>query len=257
MAKRRKVALITGANGGIGNAVARRFYWGGYNLALTDNTTDYTLEKTFEYIKSERRSVHPLNIASTVFKPGHPRPVNECFDEIKNHWGDIDVLVNVAGFCPELENEPKKLADREYIDIMKKHTDTFAVNYFGALAMSACVAKHMLEKGIEGSIVNVASIAGLTGQPGTEAYAASKAALISLTKSMAMGLKKTNIRVNAIAPIIVDTALAKMLPPKIVQMQIDSVGRLLTPMEVAQEIYELSQTSETGKISVMDLKEKR
>jgi NAD(P)-dependent dehydrogenase (short-subunit alcohol dehydrogenase family) len=190
------VALVTGAARGIGLATARWFLANGHRVVLLDvneaalSATESTLRA--EGVKAERAIAVPADVS-------HPQQVDAAVQRTLDHFGRIDALVNNAGvavFKPIGET-----SFHEWRHVM-------AVNLDGAFLMTQAVAPVMLESG-GGAIVNIASISGLRASTLRVAYGTSKAALIHLTKQQAVEYGNAGIRVNAIAPGPVETAMAK------------------------------------------------
>jgi NAD(P)-dependent dehydrogenase (short-subunit alcohol dehydrogenase family) len=187
-----KVALVTGAGRGIGLATARRFLAEGWKVALleVDRTT---LEAAMAALAAPEATLAvPCDVAD-------PAQVRQAVAAAAARFGRIDALVNNAGiaiFRPILETT---LEDWQRI---------LAVNLTGPFLMVQAVAPVMAEGG-GGAIVNITSISGLRASTLRTAYGTSKAGLAHLTKQQAVELASLGIRVNAVAPGPVDTAMAK------------------------------------------------
>jgi NAD(P)-dependent dehydrogenase (short-subunit alcohol dehydrogenase family) len=188
----RKVAVVTGAARGIGLAVAARFLDDGYRVALLDIDAA-TLARTAATLEP-RDAV--LAIECDVADPGQ---VASAIDRVAARFGRIDALVNNAGvavFKPLLETTFDEWAR------------VLAVNLTGPFLCTQACAPVMLGNG-GGAVVNIGSISGLRASTLRVAYGTSKAALMHLTKQQAAELGELGIRVNAVAPGPVDTAMAK------------------------------------------------
>jgi NAD(P)-dependent dehydrogenase (short-subunit alcohol dehydrogenase family) len=189
-----KVAAITGAARGIGLAIARRFLADGYAVALLDIDAP-TLARTAEALEPRERV---LAIECDVAEPGQ---VQVAIDAVVARFGRIDALVNNAGiavFKPLLETSYEEWAR------------VIAVNLTGPFLCTQACAPVMLKNG-GGAVVNIGSISGLRASALRVAYGTSKAGLAHLTKQQAAELGELGIRVNAIAPGPVDTAMAKQV----------------------------------------------
>jgi meso-butanediol dehydrogenase / (S,S)-butanediol dehydrogenase / diacetyl reductase len=189
-----KVAVVTGAARGIGLAVARGFLERGYRVAMLD--IDMAELGSAAARLSSRDKV--FETRCDVADPGQAR---ESIDRIAARFGRIDALVNNAGvavFKPLLETS------------FEEWTHVMGVNLNGPFLLTQAAAPVMLRTG-GGAIVNVASISGLRASTLRVAYGTSKAALIHLTKQQAAELGNAGIRVNAVAPGPVDTAMAKQV----------------------------------------------
>ena len=181
-----KVAIVTGSTKGIGRAIASGFAQAGATVVVSSRKQELC-EKVASEIEAETGAT-ALALACHVgdwdAMPGFVETVNE-------QLGHIDVLVNNAGITPT------RLTVSDITqDVWQK---IFSVNLEGPLRMAQCVAPVMREHG-GGSIVNIASMGAYSGGPGVCAYAASKAALVNLTKSMAQEWVSWNIRVNVLSP---------------------------------------------------------
>lgn len=187
-----RVALVTGAARGIGLAVAKRFLREGWCVGLLDIDAP-ELARAMEAIAAPDRT---LALECDVALAG---PVADAVARLANRFGRIDALVNNAGvavFKPVLEHT------------VEEWERVLAVNLTGPfLCVQACAP--VMLRGAGGSVVNIASISGLRASMLRVAYGTSKAGLIHLTKQQAAELGNLGIRVNAIAPGPVDTAMAK------------------------------------------------
>ncbi len=189
-----KSAFVTGAARGIGRAVAERFLAEGYAVALVD-IDGPTLRATEKDLAAQGRV---LALECDVAEPGQ---VQSAVDRTVAAFGRIDALVNNAGtavFKPLLETTYD-----EWSRVM-------AVNLNGPFICTQACAKEMLKHG-GGAVVNIASISGLRASTLRVAYGTSKAAVMHLTKQQAAELGNVGIRVNAVAPGPVDTAMAKLV----------------------------------------------
>ncbi len=195
------VTLVTGAGRGIGRAIARRYAAEGARVAITD-VHERNLESTLEELRAAGAEAEAWR--SDV---GDPAQSREMVERVARRFGRLDVLVNNAGVVrvrPLLELTPE---DWDYVN------DVNARGLFFALQAAA---RRMLEQAPlgagrpQGKIVNIASIGGRIGRPMFAAYAASKAAMISITQSGASGLAP-QVTVNAICPGVVDTEMWKQI----------------------------------------------
>ena len=187
-----KVAVVTGAARGIGLAISKKFLKEGYRIAILD-IDQKTLSQT---IKQDFDTNNVLGLECDVSEPDQ---VDQSVNQVVEEFGRIDVLVNNAGIA-----EFKPMLETTY----EEWSRILAVNLNGPFICSQACAPFML-KNEGGSIVNIASISGLRASTLRIAYGTSKAALMHLTKQQAAELGNKGIRVNAIAPGPVDTAMAK------------------------------------------------
>ena len=221
-----KVALVTGAARGIGLATARRFLAEGWRVGLLD-IDGKTLAAAVGGI--DRPDV-TLGLTCDV---AEPEQVGRAVDELAGRFGRLDALVNNAGtavFKPLLETSHEEWAR------------VLAVNLNGPFLMTQKAAPIMAETG-GGSIVNITSISGMRASTLRVAYGTSKAALSHLTKQQAVELASLGIRVNAVAPGPVDTAMAKAVhSPAIRADYRDAVplARYGLEEEIADAIFYLS-----------------
>ena len=184
-----KLAVVTGGAGGIGRAVAERYVREGARVVIADLRLDQAKE-TAAAIGPKAMAV-PVDVSRRHSIEAMARLVAE-------EAGPVDILVNAAAIFDMLE----------LAEITEEHLDRqFAVNVRGLLFTSQIISAQMIAAGKGGKIVNFSSQAGRRGQPRVAVYCATKAAVISLTESMALELIKHRINVNAIAPGHVDTPM--------------------------------------------------
>jgi NAD(P)-dependent dehydrogenase (short-subunit alcohol dehydrogenase family) len=189
---RGRTALVTGANGGLGSHFAHTLAKAGASVALAARRID-TLQPVGDAIK--KLGARTESVALDVTDAAS---VYAAFDRAAAALGPITVVVNNAGIAIT-----KPLLDHTEDDWRQ----VIGVNLDGAWRVAQAAARHMVQHGQGGSIVNVASILGLRVASQVPSYAASKAALVQLTKAMALELARHRIRVNALAPGYVETAL--------------------------------------------------
>ena len=218
-------ALVTGANGGLGSHFARTLAKAGADVAIA--------ARRAESLVPLRASIEALGRRAVIvaLDVTDPTTVAAAFDAAFTALGNITIVVNNAGIAitkPLLEHTEDDW--RQVID----------VNLNGAWRVAQTAARHMVKHQQGGSIVNVASVLGLRVASQVPSYAASKAALIHLTKAMALELARHRIRVNALAPGYVETginreffasdtgqALMKRVPQRRIGMPDDLDGALL------------------------------
>ena len=187
-----KVAVVTGAARGIGLAISKKFLEEGYRVAILD-IDQKTLSQTMKQFFDNK------NVLGLECDVSELDQVDQSVNRVVEEFGSIDVLVNNAGIA-----EFKPMLETTY----EEWSRILAVNLNGPFICSQACAPIML-KNEGGSIVNIASISGLRASTLRIAYGTSKAALMHLTKQQAAELGNKGIRVNAIAPGPVDTAMAK------------------------------------------------
>jgi len=213
-----KVCIVTGAAQGIGKSIALRMVEDGAIVYGCDRLSDSMCNMEFE---NER--FHAL-----YFDITDAQATKESMMRVKKEQGRIDVLVNNAGV---VFNKKIGMIVRPETELM------FRVNVIAVIEMVQLVSRLMARKG-GGSIVNIASVTAVLGSPGQSAYSATKGAIISFTKSAAKELAPLGIRVNAVAPGIVETErfseLYEESGEKIdTRIQKIALGRLGTPEDVA------------------------
>jgi NAD(P)-dependent dehydrogenase (short-subunit alcohol dehydrogenase family) len=221
------VALVTGAARGIGLAVARMFLQRGHRVALLD-IDEATLAQAEAALRHEGFG-EPLAMALPA-DVSHPLQVDAAVARTLAHFGRIDALVNNAGVAVF-----KPIGQTSFHDW--RHV--MATNLDGAFLMTQAVAPVMLEEG-SGAIVNIASISGLRASTLRVAYGTSKAALIHLTKQQAVEYGNAGIRVNAVAPGPVETAMAAAVhTPAIRADYHDSIplARYGSEEEIAEAVF--------------------
>jgi len=189
-----KTAIITGAASGIGRATAILFAREGARLALADLNEEW-LEETLSLVKREGDEA----IAKKT-NVGVEEEFKELIDLALKTYSRIDILCNNAGIAGELMD----LEDQDGDDWRR----VFQVNVMGAVFGIKNVARHMKERR-SGAIVNTASVAGIRSGAGSNAYSASKAALINFTQTAACDLGGYNVRVNAVCPGLIETGMTK------------------------------------------------
>ncbi len=188
-----KVALITGASRGIGKATALLFAQAGCDLLINY----YNNERDAKEVAS---AAEKMGVAAKIYKAdiSQKKQVDEMMDFTIRELGRIDILVNNAGIW--------KYAA---VDQMTEEqlTETIGVNLYGTFYPIIAIVSQMIRQR-SGNIINISSTAGQRGEPYHSHYAASKGAVISLTKSLAAELAPYNIRVNCVAPGWVDTDMS-------------------------------------------------
>lgn len=192
-----KVAIVTGSSRGIGEAIARVYAGAGAKVVLASRKID-----GLEAVAASIREAGGEAIAFAC-NTGHLEQIEQLFEKSLAHFGKIDVLVNNAATNPYFG--PMQHIDQGAWD------KTFDVNVKGYFHTSRALIRHLQARKAPGAIVNLASVAGQMAMPLQGVYAMTKAAVISMTKTLAMEHGSENIRVNAIAPGLVETKFAAAL----------------------------------------------
>ena len=220
-----RTAIVTGASRGIGAATARALDRAGARVALVARSRG-DLEETAQGLEHD-----PVIVVGDLREPRAPIDVGM---QALEALGRVDILVNNAATAARLDTVD---SDAEAIDEM------LAVNIRAPLLLIATLVPSMIERG-SGSIVNLSSVSALVGTPRRAAYAASKGGLDAATRSMAMELGPTGIRVNSVAPGVVDTALwakNKAIPGVIEKVNEQTpLGRWAVPDDIADVIVFLA-----------------
>lgn len=186
-----RAAIVTGGGGGIGRAIALRLAREGAHLAVAD-IRNKAARDVAEEIRAEGGAAEPVEVDVTS-----AASANAMVDAAINAFQQVDVLVSNAGWDKAM---PFMQTDEDFWDRI------IAVNYRGHLACTRAVLPHMIERG-GGSIVTIASDAGRVGSTGETVYAGAKGGVIAFTKSLAREMARHRIRVNCVAPGLVDTPL--------------------------------------------------
>ena len=194
-----KTALVTGATGGIGAAIARTFHKAGASVAISGRQVE-KLEALKAELGGERVQVVPCDL-------GDRAQVQKLIDEAtKALGGRLDILVNNAGLTKD--NLFMVMKDEQWDDVI-------AVNLTSTFMLCRAATRAMLRnKTGYGRIINIASVSGVFGNPGQGNYAASKAGMVGMTKSLAREVANRGITANCIAPGFIQTAMTDVLNDK-------------------------------------------
>src|SRR6201994_3629354 len=215
-----KTALITGASGGIGGAIAKALHGQGATVVLSGTRQD-ALDK----LKAElggRAFIAQANLSDTASVEALPKAAEDAAG------AGIDILVNNAGITKD--NLFMRMKDEEWDQVI-------AVNLTAAFRLSRAVLRGMMKKRW-GRIIQITSVVGSTGNPGQGNYAAAKAGLVGMTKSLAAEVASRNITVNAVAPGMVQTSMTDVLSDAQKDMirQRIPAGRIGMPAEIAAAV---------------------
>jgi len=219
-----KTALVTGASGGIGGAIAKALHGQGATVVLSG-----TRAEALEAVKAglgSRAFIAPANLSDIASVEALPKAAEEAAG------GSIDILVNNAGITRD--NLFMRMKDDEWDQVI-------AVNLTAAFRLSRAVLRGMMKKRW-GRIVQITSVVGATGNPGQGNYAAAKAGLVGMTKSLAAEVASRNITVNAVAPGFIQTAMTDVLTDQqkeTISTRIPA-GRMGLPEEIAAAVVYLA-----------------
>lgn len=224
-----KTAVITGCIQGIGRSTLDCFAKAGANVFACAIAPSEEYEAHLRELENE----YHVEIVPIYFNMMNNEEIKRAAQAIQKHKKQIDVLVNIAGM--------KRDAIFQMVT-MEDMLATFQVDFFAQIQFSQYIVKLMLRSGRMGSIINTSSISGLEGRPGQLSYAAAKAAVVAATKTMAAEFGPHNIRVNAIAPGVIDTAMYNTVPSEVLTSRVHAtqLKRMGRPEEVANVIMFLA-----------------
>lgn len=195
-----KVALVTGGTRGIGRAIVLKLASAGASIAFTGQRESEALRQT----ESEVANMG-VKCKAYISNASDYTLTQELVSEIHKEFGKVDILVNNAGITKD--TLLMRMSEEQWDDVIN-------VNLKSTFNFTKAVVPIMARQR-QGSIVNISSIVGLNGNPGQANYAASKAGIIGLTKSVAKEMGARNIRVNAIAPGFIATEMTDALPQEV------------------------------------------
>ncbi len=197
-----KVVLITGASRGIGKAIAQECVKQGAKVAFTYLSSDEKARALETELTSNGGEAKGFKSDAADYDQAM-----KLIDDVVEVYGKIDVLVNNAGITRD--TLLMRMSEEQWDEVIN-------TNLKSAFNLTKAVIKPML-KAKSGSIINMSSVVGVSGNAGQANYAASKAGLLGFTKSVAQELGSRNIRCNAIAPGFIETEMTDVLDPKVVQ----------------------------------------
>ena len=215
-----KVAIITGASRGIGKVIAALFAAQGAKVAFTYASSDDKARALEAELSANGGVAKGFKSDAADFDAAQ-----KLVDQVVEEFGTVDILVNNAGITRD--TLLMRMSEEQWDEVIR-------VNLKSIFNLSKAVIRPML-KAKSGSVINMSSIVGVTGNAGQANYAASKAGIIGFTKSMAAELGSRNIRCNAIAPGFIETEMTGALDEKVVQQWRDSIPlkRGGTPEDIA------------------------
>lgn len=224
-----RVAIVTGAARGIGKAIAMALAREGARVVVNDIDTQCAAETVAEIVGKYGRGV----AESAICDVSSGEEVQAVVDQVLSRMGRIDILVNNAGISPKKDGRKVPLEEITH----EEWDRVLGVNLKGCFNFAKSVIPAM-KKARFGRIVSISSTAGKTGNGGPAGahYSASKAGIISLTRSMARELAPWGITANAIAPGIIRTDIARATDPKLNEILLKQIplGRFGSPEEVAE-----------------------
>jgi acetoacetyl-CoA reductase len=217
------VGLITGGTRGIGAAITTMLAKNGARVAAGYSKGKEAADDLVRTLAADggQVSVHQGRVDK-------PEDCQRVVTEVLARFGRIDFLVNNAGIT--VDKTVRKMTVDDWRNVLD-------VNLFGAFCMTKAVLEHMIERG-SGRIVNISSVIGETGNVGQANYAASKAGLFGLTKSLALEMARRGITVNVVAPGFIATEMVAQMPQNVLDAVVEKIPqrRLGRPDEVARVV---------------------
>lgn len=237
-----KVAIITGGTRGIGYEIVRKFLMSGAKVALFGSKME-TVNKAIEDLKKENDSYDVLGFYPALEKE---EEVSEAFKSVKESFGHIDIVVNNAGVS----------SATPLLNYTEEEYDKISNLNIKSVFICSKVAVNYL-KDTKGVILNTSSMVSIYGQPSGVMYPTSKFAVNGLTKSLARELAPMGIRVNAVAPGIIETDMVRNLPKEVIEPLIKTIplGRIGKPEDIANAFVFLASDMAsyiTGEILQVD-----
>lgn len=237
-----KICFVSGASKGIGRGIITVFAKNGAIVYANCRKVGCLDEFAKEMEEKYNAKIIPMYFDILDYEA-----MKKAIIQIKKEQGRMDVLVNNAGI---MKDALIGMASRQLMQ------ETFDINVFAVMELTQLVSKLMIRQR-SGSIINISSIIGVNGNKGQMVYSASKGAVISLTKSVAKELADKNIRVNAVAPGIIDTDLSRSIGEEQMNKRLNNVGmrRIGTSEDVANACLYLASdlsTYVTGQILGVD-----
>lgn len=216
-----KAALVTGASRGIGREIALELARQGADVAVNYSGSEAKANEVVDEIKALGRDAFTIkcDVSNTV-------EVSEMVKETIERFGKLDILVNNAGITKD--NLLMRMKEEEWDDVIN-------INLKGVFLTTKAVTRQMMKQRV-GRIINIASIVGVSGNPGQANYVAAKAGVIGLTKTTAKELATRNITVNAIAPGFITTDMTDKLSEDVKTEMLKQIplARLGEPKDIAK-----------------------
>ena len=221
-----KIAIVTGASQGIGETIAVEMAKSGANvfcLARNKNALDSTINKIIS--NGDKASAYSCDISDN-------EQFNNIVTNIFKEYGSIDILVNNAGITND--TLLMRMSDDQWDSVLN-------INLKGSFTCTRSVIKYMMKKK-SGRIINITSIVGLTGNAGQANYAASKAGLIGMTKSIAKEVASRGITANCVAPGWIETAMTEQLSDDVKNKFLSQIptGKIGYPKDIANTVIFLA-----------------
>ena len=216
-----KICLITGCGKGLGQATLIAYAKAGASVIYANDIVEGSIDETARQLESE----YPVKVVPMYFDVADFEEDKKAIIRIKKEQKRLDILVNNAGV---MRDALIGSVTRELIEW------TYGTNVFGGMELLQLATKLMMKQK-SGSIINLSSIVGITGNPGQLVYSSTKGAIIAMTKTAAKELAPHGIRVNAIAPGMIDTDMMRSVGEKHLAVHLSHIpfGRLGDPVEIA------------------------
>lgn len=236
------VAIITGGTRGIGFETVRTFLKNGCKVALL-GSKEKSVNEALLKLKEENNNYEVIGFYPVL---SNENEVKETFSKVKEHFGKIDILVNNAGISSSTKLEDFTIEEYEKIE---------SLNIKSVFVCSKAVVPYLKET--KGVILNTSSMVSIYGQPSGVMYPTSKFAVNGMTKSLSRELAPFGIRVNAVAPGIIETDMVKNLPEELIEPLIKTIplGRIGKPEDIANAFLFLASPMAsyiTGEILSVD-----
>ena len=236
-----KTAIVTGGGRGIGRAIALALASAGASVAVFEREAAAAAETASAVERAGGKAMAvPVDVTNL-------KDVEAAVNKVVDLWKRLDIVINNAGITRD--QLLMRMSEKDWEAVLK-------VNLTGAFAVCRAVVRPLLKQK-SGNIVNIASIIGLMGNAGQANYAASKGGLIAFTKSLARELAPRGIRVNALAPGFIATAMTDKIPADLREKMVQSIplGRMGQPEDVARGVLFLAGPDAsyiTGQVLVVD-----
>lgn len=237
-----KVALITGGSRGIGKSIALKLAALGADIVINYSSNEAKAEEVVNEIKALGRNAMAIKANVSLLEDA-----KNLVEKLVDKFEKIDILVNNAGVTRD--NLLMRMSEEEWDTV-------FEVNLKGTFNVTKSLIRNMIKQK-NCSIINIASVVGITGNAGQCNYAASKAGIIGFTKSLAKEVAKKNIRVNAVAPGFIETDMTDKLSDKVKEEYQNNIPlqRLGKPEDIANAVAFLASDMSnyiTGQVLVVD-----